>query len=132
MSKGVSDSTLQRYWRKAVLLNHHNTCIICGKKKEDSDLECHHIIYKSQNRPLRHDPKNGVPTCKYGCHKKAHTSIGKKIITDYLGAAHTNYLYKRENWFVKDLRKAMSFSQHEHEKWELARLKEVIAKYQED
>ena len=131
MSKGVSDRTLQRYWRKAVLLIHGNRCIICGKKKEDSGLESHHLV-KRRKRVLKHDAKNGVPVCVGECHQVAHTRKGERLIADRLGAAQLEYLEERESWLIKDYRFSLSHSKEEHEEWELARLKEVIAKYQED
>ena len=72
----VSDRTLQKYWRIAVLKKNHNTCVICGKIKPDSELECHHVIRRN-HRVTRHDVKNGVPVCTGDCHRMAHTEKGK-------------------------------------------------------
>ena len=127
----VSDRTLQKYWRIAVLKKNHNTCVICGKIKPDSELECHHVIRRN-HRVTRHDVKNGVPVCTGDCHRMAHTEKGKADIRDSLGASHMDYLYERENVFIKDYKIALSYSTKELEEFELNRLKEVISRYTED
>ena len=126
--KGVSDRTLQRKWRKAVLLAHGNRCVICGLRKPDSELECHHIIPR-RKRVLRHDHYNGVPVCVGECHQKAHTEAGKLVIWDEIGHDRRDRLLDREGWLVKDHRDALSFSKAEHEEWENARLEAVIKSY---
>ena len=75
----VSDRTLQKYWRLAVLALHHNRCIICGKTRRPVDLECHHII-KRRHRVTRHDAINGVPVCTGECHQIAHTQRGQQLM----------------------------------------------------
>ena len=136
----VSDRTLQKYWRLAVLALHHNRCIICGKTRQPEDLECHHII-KRGHRVTRHDVKNGVPVCITPieidgqittCHKIAHTKVGQRIIDGRLGASHCEYLDEREKVMIKDYKNALSYSTKELEKYELEKLKKVIGNYQED
>ena len=126
----VTDRTLQKYWRKAVLKSHYNRCIICGLIKPDSELECHHIIKRS-HRVTRHDYHNGVPVCSGKCHRYAHTEEGKNEIRVRLGSEAMAYLYEREKWFIKDYRVALSHSIKEHELWELAILKKRIGEWED-
>lgn len=121
----VSDRTLQKYWRLAVLKKHHNTCVICGKIRQAQDLECHHII-KRRHRVTRHDVMNGAPVCTGECHQIAHTQRGQQLIRDRLGSSHVEYLYERENVLVKDYKDALSYSTKELEQYELENLKKIL------
>lgn len=126
----VSDRTLQKYWRKAVLKSNHNRCIICGLIKPDEALECHHVIRRN-HRVTRHDYRNGVPVCIGDCHRFAHTEEGKHEIRVRLGSEEMAYLYEREKRFIKDYRLALSHSIKEHELWELSILKKRIAEWED-
>jgi hypothetical protein len=119
--QAVSDSTLQRYWRKAVLAYHRNTCIICGLRKPDEELECHHIA-RRRIAFLRHDYRNGVPVC-HECHKIAHTKKGEQIIA----RKHEfyEYLLDHENIRIKDWLQQTGQSRDEFLLGELKELKEV-------
>ena len=130
-SHAVSDSTLQKYWRQAVLKRNHNTCIVCGIIKSSGYLECHHIIRRG-HRVTRHDSMNGIPVCVGECHRKAHTERGKADIRTKLGETHMDYLYEKEAIFIKDYRAALEHSPAEHERFELANLKAELAMYRED
>lgn len=126
----VTDGTLQKYWRLAVLKKHHNTCLICGKIRQAQDLECHHIIRRN-HRITRHDVMNGAPVCKLECHRIAHTQRGLDLIKNKLGEAHLEYLYERENVMIKDYKTALSYSTVELERFELERLKEGLSMYED-
>ena len=71
-SRGLSDSNLQDKWRKVVLLKFGNCCFFCGKPKGQVEIECHHLV-KRKTLLLRHDWRNGIPVCKFGCHSYAET-----------------------------------------------------------
>jgi hypothetical protein len=124
----VTDRTLQRYWRLAILKKYHSTCVICGIMRQDSELQCHHIIRRN-HRVTRHDVMNGVPVCTGDCHLTAHKKIGQRIIDERLGASHMEYLYEKENVMVKDYKNALSYSTQELEKYELEKLSKIIGGY---
>jgi hypothetical protein len=125
MAKGVSDRYLQAYWRKAVLLIHGNTCIVCGNVRMPDALECHHVI-KRRHRVLKHDPKNGVPVCAGECHQFVHTRKGERTIELKLGDDTMDHLETRQTWLIKDYRFSLSHSKEQHEKFELAILKKIV------
>lgn len=146
-SKGVSDRTLQKYFRKCVLLIHGNMCIICDEKDTDENLQCHHVVHRV-HRVLRHNPKNGVPvhhakpyhweydeegnTRVLTCHEFADTLAGREMVAEKLGGERMEHIKAREGWTVKDFLIAARLSREGMERWELKRLKEIIAKYQGD
>lgn len=71
----MTDRTMQKWWRRAVLAANKNRCAVCGKVRQDSGLECHHLI-KRRYRITRHDWRNGVPVCCGECHSYADTTAG--------------------------------------------------------
>lgn len=93
--KGLSDATMQRWWRRAVLAYHSNTCAVCGRVRADCDLECHHLI-KRRYRILRNDYRNGVPVCKGECHRIADNNSGwllaKHPFKDYITRITSTYI----------------------------------------
>ena len=66
----VTDRTMQRWWRRAVLIKNYHRCAICGRVRPSEQLECHHLI-RRRYRALRHDWRNGVPVCAGACHLTA-------------------------------------------------------------
>ncbi len=66
----MTDATMQKWWRKAVLACHGNTCVVCGLRRGHGELECHHII-KRRYLAARNDFRNGVPVCPGACHQFA-------------------------------------------------------------
>jgi hypothetical protein len=120
--KAPTDRTLQKYWRKAVLAYHKNTCIICGLPASDDQLECHHIC-RRRVAFLRHDYRNGVPVHVGECHRIAHTKKGEQIIA----RKHEfyEYLLDHENIRIKDWLQQTRQSRDEFLIGELKELKEV-------
>lgn len=95
--KGHATSTMQAYWRKAVLENCKYTCAVCGNKWPASELEAHHLVARHY-RALRYSWKNGVAVCRGKCHSVADERSGTAaILRDW---PHTQYL---EN-MVRDFR----------------------------
>ena len=119
----MTDRYLQKYWRISVLVINNYKCIICGRRRDPSDLECHHII-KRRRLFLRHDWKNGVPVC-VECHGKAHTLYGSGIIA----SRHEwmDYLMDNENVNIKDYLVAHGMTRDEFLQMELDELKKIIA-----
>lgn len=98
MTKRLSESTMHRLWRKAVLVNHSHRCAFCGMPG-DENLECHHIV-KRRKLLTRWDWKNGIALC-HDCHKIAHTAAGAYKIG--LKHPHFRYLTEMENLISKDV-----------------------------
>lgn len=103
--KGISESHLQSLWRKAVLHNFNGCCFFCGHHVFNVEIECHHLV-KRKMLLLKHDWRNGLPVCKYGCHSYAETPTGKAKIAAYLQDNDLlDYLQARsgssKDWFVK-------------------------------
>ena len=56
-------------WRNNVLNRDNYTCKLCGKTKDETILNVHHIERYTDNEELRTDVSNGITLC-YECHKK--------------------------------------------------------------
>lgn len=56
-------------WRNNVLNRDNYTCKLCGKTKDETILNVHHIERYADNEELRTDVNNGITLC-YKCHKK--------------------------------------------------------------
>ena len=56
-------------WRNNVLNRDNYTCQLCGKTKDETILNVHHIERYADNEELRTDVSNGITLC-YECHKK--------------------------------------------------------------
>ena len=56
-------------WRNNVLNRDNYTCQLCGKTKDETILNVHHIERYVDNEELRSDVSNGITLC-YECHKK--------------------------------------------------------------
>ncbi len=69
---------------------------------------------------------NGVPVCTGDCHITAHKKVGQRIIDERLGASYMEYLYEKENVFIKNYKDALSFSTQELEEYELGNLKKLL------
>ena len=79
MKKKPADSTLNHWFRKAVLQSYHSRCGICGLPWQAGALEAHHII-KRHRKLTRWDWRNGIPLC-VECHALAHTKKGELFIS---------------------------------------------------
>jgi hypothetical protein len=103
--RGLSESNLQNKWRAVILKHFHNRCFFCGKLKGQVEIECHHIV-KRNTLLLRHDWRNGLPVCKFGCHSYAETPTGKHLINEPIIKNNLlDYLQERsgqsKDYFVK-------------------------------
>jgi len=123
--KSVSDSTLKRYWKLAVLSHYGNTCQICGKTHEGIDI--HHIVHVGK-RVLRWDWFNGVPVCRDGCHNFADTLSGRDEIRFKIGEDKYAYLKKNEHLLYKDYLFASLMNDNEFREFELKKLKQILNK----
>jgi predicted restriction endonuclease len=76
--KKNTEKYLEKLWRQAVLANYGYRCAKCGNTIIH-EIECHHIV-KRRHKILRWDYRNGIPGCKYTCHKYYHTKEGEAFI----------------------------------------------------
>jgi len=65
--KAPSKSTMDTWWRRAVLAQWGGACAICGSR---GTLECHHIV-RRHKLATRWDWRNGLPMC-VNCHRSTH------------------------------------------------------------
>ena len=122
--KSVSDSTLRKYWKLAVIEHYGMVCQICGKEHEA--LDCHHIVHRKK-RVLRWHWYNGVPVCRDGCHNFADTLAGRDEIRFKIGEEKYTYLKTNEKWLYKDfLRRYNGITDNEFREYELKELKKVL------
>ena len=123
--KSVSDSTLRKYWKLAVIEYYGMVCQICGKEHEA--LDCHHIVHRKK-RVLRWDWENGIPVCRNKCHNYADTLSGRDIIRDRIGEKRYNYLKQFEKYLYKDYIYMIFMTDNEFRDFELHRLKQILNK----
>lgn len=122
--KSVSDSYLNKLWRKAVLAEWGYECPYCGNTDIDI-IEIHHIV-KRKNKILRWDYRNGIPGCKYSCHSFYHTLSGQKWILENLEEEVILYLSEFDNVLYKDYLFEHGLTDNEFRKIKLEELKKVI------
>lgn len=84
-NKGYGKTTMNSLWRKAVLANYNHRCAYCGNT-DITEIECHHIVYR-RHKILRWDYRNGIPGCKFTCHKIYHTKKGEQ----WISSVHRDY-----------------------------------------
>lgn len=120
--KSVSDSYLEKLWRRAVYLEWGAKCAFCGAMK---DLQCHHFI-RRWKRLTRYDWRNGILLCKK-CHKKAHTNKGMLKVLKLL--PHADELLAYEQVIYKDWLSKEGLTDNEFRKMELTELKRKIGEY---
>jgi len=121
--KSVSDSTLRKYWKLAVLKHYGMVCQICGNEHEA--LDCHHIVHKNK-RVLRWDWYNGVPVCRDGCHNYADTLNGRDEIRFKIGEDKYSYLKENESILYKDYLFKNRMNDNEFREYELKKLKNIL------
>ncbi|UCF13224.1 MAG: HNH endonuclease [Thermoplasmatales archaeon] len=98
--KRNKDRYMQMLWRQAVLKFWGMKCVFCGNP-DILGLEAHHLV-KRKNKILRHDYRNGIPLCKYGCHAEADTLEGMQKIQKIVPKAQIVYLKTFEKMNYKD------------------------------
>ncbi len=123
----MTDRTMQRWWRRAVLTVHKNKCAVCGRIREPEELECHHLV-KRRYRILRHDDRNGVPVCKGKCHSYADTTAGTaEILSKHKWADYLNSVV-RDFRTVKDYLVQKGITQKQMDEKSLEELKTLWEK----
>lgn len=95
------DKYLLQIWRKAVLFLNGNRCAYCGADANHNEVECHHIIGR-RNLVTKYNPLNGIPGCKYTCHRFYHTKTGERFIREHIGEECYSHLCELERYTLKD------------------------------
>lgn len=125
---GVSDTTLNKLWRQAVLAMWQYRDPISGVYDPSGEsLQCHHIVYR-RHYLLRWDVRNGVPLTAES-HYKVHHDIGvRRALEEKVNLA---YLEDMGKWTKKDylLHHRLSDAEFRQlKKWELV---QTIGEYSE-
>jgi hypothetical protein len=120
----MTDRTMQRYWRAAVLVQNHFTCAVCHKYQHPNNLEAHHLV-KRRYRLLRHDVRNGVLVCCGVCHQYADTATGTaEILTTSPYRVYLTDAVRKWRTY-KDFLISIGKSEAEHTAIQLAELKKI-------
>ena len=122
MKRGVTDRTMQRWWRRAVLVKNFHRCAVCGQVKPSESLECHHLI-RRRYRVTRHDWRNGVPVCAGECHSIADRTSAELIAQ----SRHRDYLVARKQiGTIKKYLSSQKMSLQQFDAATLEKLKEIV------
>jgi len=124
--KSVSDSTLIKYFRLAVLHRDENTCQICGNTDIPQNLEAHHIVKRRGSRVLKYDCKNGATVHRGDCHRMAHKLIGKDEIKFKIGDKRWQYLKEGEQYLYPDWLLLVQMTDNEWREKELSALRNIL------
>jgi len=118
----VSDSTLMRLWRQAVLAYWNYTDPLSGDYDPTGEtLQCHHIV-KRKHFVLRWDYRNGVPLT-IESHQRAHTASGHAELWDKVDS---EYLERFEGYLKKDYLQSLGINDDEFRLLMKDELKAVI------
>ena len=100
-TKTVSDSTLSKLWRRAVLARWGYRDPISGVCDPTGDsLQCHHIVYR-RHFLLRWDYRNGIPLTN-ASHRFAHTGEGRDRVRKLSDFAYLDWMerWDKKTYFV--------------------------------
>jgi hypothetical protein len=123
--KGLSDSTLIKLWRQAVITTYGGKCVIC---QAIGNLECHHIVH-CKIKVLRWDRDNGVPVCpslRSNCHQFADSLAGREIVKQVIGQERYNHIKELEHVLFKDFIRNLGISENEWRKQVKQNLTDII------
>lgn len=127
MKNKYTDSTLNKLWRKAVLLQWNNQCARCGNT-DVSILQCHHII-RRRHKVMRHSYRNGITGCPE-CHRFYHTKQGEVLISRIID--HYDWLCSMENVLYKQYKIDNCLTDNEFSLYRYEELCEVIKRHEEN
>lgn len=89
----MSKKDIRKSFRNAVLKRDNYTCKVCDTKREEGELDAHHIIDRSQIINGGYAASNGITVCKDKCHMKVerfHITGG----TEWEPGLHPDDLYR--------------------------------------
>lgn len=125
-NKSVSDSTLNKYWRLAVIANCKRDPVTGNSNIEE--LECHHIVPR-KHFLLRWDYRNGVPlekathTGHLGVHRNIATRRRIEEVVDL------EYLEKMSRYTKKEYFIEHGINDNEFREMKLKELKAIIERF---
>jgi Pyruvate/2-oxoacid:ferredoxin oxidoreductase delta subunit len=122
--KYMTDRHLLKLWRQAVLKEYNNQCLVCGNGNT-YELECHHIVKRGKNKVLKYDIWNGVPVCKYSCHRWVDSLRGKDFLESKI-PEKMEYLKKYEMVHFKQYLLENEMSENEFLKMKHEEIKGVL------
>lgn len=121
-TKTVSDSTLHKLWRKAVLAWWGYRDPISGLCDPTGGIfQCHHIVYR-RHFLLRWDYRNGIPLTDES-HRYAHTGAGRARVREMV---FTDYLDEMERWDKKSWLLKEGITEGEFRLQKMAELRRII------
>lgn len=124
-TKTVSDSTLSKLWRKAVLAYWGYRDPISGLCDPSGEiLQCHHIV-RRRRFVLRWDYRNGIPLTAES-HAYAHTGAGGERVRELV---NTKYLDEMEGWDKKSYFATHGITEGEFRLEKMAELRAVIEEW---
>lgn len=124
-AKSVSDSTLYRLWRRAVLAYWGYRDPISGVYDPSGErFQCHHYV-RRRRYLLRWDHRNGIPLTPES-HRFAHTGAGEARVRALLDS---EYLDDMERWDKKEWLATQSMTDAEFRREKRAELQAVIDEY---
>jgi hypothetical protein len=89
----MSKKDIRKNFRASVYARDKFTCLVCDTKREESELDAHHITDRNNMPNGGYVKENGVTVCKDDCHMK----VEKFHITDgeeWEEGLHPDDLYK--------------------------------------
>lgn len=94
ISTWMSDKkAIRQKFRDAVYKRDNFTCRVCGEKRQEKDLDSHHITDRSEIVNGGYVASNGITVCKEECHMKVeqfHISGG----VTWVDGLHPDDLYR--------------------------------------
>lgn len=75
----MTKKMVRQLFRTAVFKRDKFTCVVCKHRKDESELDAHHITDRTKMPNGGYVPSNGVTVCKDKCHEKVelwHSSGG--------------------------------------------------------
>jgi len=97
--KPPGEATILRLWREVVLVKFGRHCAFCGSTQLHI-VDCHHIV-RRDNLMLKYDWRNGIPLCRYSCHRFGETKAGREKIAEIMGDGRMAYLNGFKNKLLK-------------------------------
>jgi 5-methylcytosine-specific restriction endonuclease McrA len=90
----MSKKQIRQRFRSDVFERDNYTCQVCGKKREETDLNAHHITDRSHMPFGGYVKENGITVCEEDCHMDCelyHISAG----TEWKEGLHPDDLYNK-------------------------------------
>lgn len=83
---------IRKVFKEGVFKRDKFTCCVCGEKKEEEELDAHHITDRNEMPNGGYVLSNGITVCKGSCHlmvERYHITKGE----EHWGGLHPSDLY---------------------------------------